>query len=384
MAIYLVCPKCKTEYSIKHKTCPKCNTAAPRKDKNYRVSVTHNGKRIRKTVPNSLELAKEIEAKIKSELVSGVYYNRRVKIPTLDEVWNKYVDVYKVEGKAYNKELSRYKTHIQPRFGKKQLDSINEMSIQKLIMDMKKNKSARGEPYSAKTIKNTIELLSRLFNFAIKQRIYSKENPCKFVKTPRVNNEVVNSLSVSQTKRLLEVLDNYSDVETANLVKLMIFTGMRRGEAFKLEWQDIDFDRGFIHIRNPKGGKDEYIPLNAKALKVLESQNKYKRGNVELVFPSNKNTVRSDINRAWAKIKRLAELPYNFRLHDLRHTFASLLASSGKVDIYTLQKLMTHKTPQMTQRYAHLIEGALKQGTEALVDILSDNVVEADFKKEAK
>ena len=82
------------------------------------------------------------------------------------------------------------------------------------------------------------------------------------------------------------------------------------------------------------------------------------------------------------KIKESAGIPKNFRaLHGLRHTYASMLASSGHVDMYTLQKLMTHKSPQMTQRYAHLRDEALKRAANVVDDILRQTM---DDKKDSK
>jgi site-specific recombinase XerD len=72
-----------------------------------------------------------------------------------------------------------------------------------------------------------------------------------------------------------------------------------------------------------------------------------------------------DINQQVNEIKKGAGLPRDFRpLHGLRHVFASMLASSGQVDLYTLQKLLTHKSPTMTQRYAHLRDQALRQASD--------------------
>ncbi len=81
---------------------------------------------------------------------------------------------------------------------------------------------------------------------------------------------------------------------------------------------------------------------------------------------------RRDINKQVSRIKQKAGLPKNFRaLHGLRHVYASMLASSGQVDMYTLQKLLTHKSPQMTQRYAHLRDYALRKAAPVADDVLS-------------
>ena len=369
MPIYIRCPHCKSDQSIKNKRCKRCGNALPKQAKTYRVMVRYAGKTVTKVIPHSLELAKEIESKIKVELVEGSYFDRRKRMPTLDEVWQKYLEVYEAS-KGREKDRSRYNTMLKERFGNKALDKIGVMDIQRLVVDMRKTVNMRGVPYSAKSIKNVVELLSRLFNFAIKQDLWHGDNPCKKVKLPKVNNEVTNALDTEQINNLLKVLDGYPDRETANLVKLLLFTGIRRGEAFKLQWGDVDLDHGWLYLRNPKGGKDQVIPLNDLSLQVLKDQLAYKREETALVFPSRKNTMRTDIKRAWARIKRMANLPDNFRLHDLRHTYATILASSGQVDLYTLQRLLTHKSPLMTQRYAHLVEDVLKRGTQTLVAVL--------------
>jgi integrase len=151
-------------------------------------------------------------------------------------------------------------------------------------------------------------------------------------------------------------------------MKMVLFTGMRRSELFKLQWDHIDFERGFILIVNPKGGVDQKIPLNDAARSLLYQ---HPRSQSAYVFPGRGGRQRTDINKQVNRIKAAAGLPKGFRaLHGLRHVFASMLASSGKVDMYTLQRLLTHKSPLMTQRYAHLRDDALKRAADVAGDII--------------
>ena len=157
-----------------------------------------------------------------------------------------------------------------------------------------------------------------------------------------------------------------------------LYSGIRRGEMFKLQWKDIDFDRGFIHLRDPKGKISQKIPLNDPTRQVFEAM---PRTSV-YVFPGADGKQRTDINKAVNKIKTVAGLPKDFRpLHGLRHVYASMLASSGQVDMYTLQKLMTHKSPQMTQRYAHLRDDALKAASDLAGDIISEAMNQSSKKQ---
>ena len=136
---------------------------------------------------------------------------------------------------------------------------------------------------------------------------------------------------------------------------------MRKNALLSLRWDDIDFDFGFITLRGvvAKKGKTERIPLAAAARAILKD---IPRTTNEYVFPGKSGGARHEFKRVAKRVKEKAGLPEEFRpLHGLRHTFASWLASSGEVDLYTLQRLLTHNSPQMTQRYAHLADSALQR-----------------------
>lgn len=92
--------------------------------------------------------------------------------------------------------------------------------------------------------------------------------------------------------------------------------------------------------------------MTAAARSVLRSIHKQES---PYVFSGREGKQRTDCRRIARRVKRVAALPEDFRpLHGLRHNYASRLASTGEVDLYTIQKLLTHSSPQMTQRYAHL------------------------------
>ena len=163
-------------------------------------------------------------------------------------------------------------------------------------------------------------------------------------KCPGLTTSRLRILTPEQLTALLEAIEQDPNVQAANFMKMVLFTGMRRGELFKLQWQDIDFDRGFIHIRDPKGGQDQKIPLNAATRDLLLN---HPRTDSPYVFPGRGGRQRVDINKQVNRIKRQAGLPKDFRaLHGLRHVYASMLASSGQVDLYTLQTIVNPQEPQ--------------------------------------
>ena len=170
---------------------------------------------------------------------------------------------------------------------------------------------------------------------------------------------------------MIKALDEDEDQICANLFRLVLCTGMRRGELLRLTWDSVDFDRGFISIRDPKGGSDQTVPLNAAARAILEKHPRI--DGVSWIFPGRrKGQHATEFRESIDRIRKTAKLPKDFRpLHGLRHVYASMLASSGEVDMYTLQKLLTHKSPQMTQRYAHLRDDVMKRAADLAGKLIS-------------
>jgi len=120
------------------------------------------------------------------------------------------------------------------------------------------------------------------------------------------------------------------------------------------------------------------IPLNDAARNLLSS---HPVSDSEYVFPGRGGRRRIDIHHQVNRIRDNAGLPKDFRaLHGLRHVYASILASSGQVDLHTLQRLLTHKSPLMTQRYAHLRDDALKRASSLAGDIINQVVDKKDDK----
>lgn len=276
---------------------------------------------------------------------------------TITRLWEEYMTHRQIKGLAQDR--SRFEKYITPTWGSKEPHQILPLEVDRLRLRILKDKSPQ-------TAKLTLALLRRIVNFGVKRQL------CKalsfHMELPRVNNLKTEDLNPEQLNALLEAIDQDPNLQAANFMKMALFTGMRRGELFRLQWQDVDFERGFIHIRGPKGGIDQKIPLNQAARELLAT---HPHTGSPFVFPGRGGNQRTDINKQVTRIKAAAGLPRDFRaLHGLRHTYASMLASSGQVDLYTLQKLLTHKSAAMTQRYAHLRDEALHRAADVAGDLL--------------
>ena len=291
-----------------------------------------------------------------------------------NRLWEMYKE-QKADLKGLKMDQSRFNNYLKEPFGDKEPQDITPLDVDRIRIRIQKGKSPQ-------TVKLILSLLRRIVNFGVQRKLCT---PLPFnLEMPRVYNEKTEDLNPEQLKNLLNAINEDENLQAANLMRFVLYTGMRRGELFKLKWADIDFERGFIHIKSPKGGPNQVIPLNDGARQVL---NDHISTGSEFVFPGRGGRQRVDINKQVNRIKARAGLPRDFRpLHGLRHVYASFLASSGKVDLYTLQKLLTHKDPRMTQRYAHLRDETLKQASGVAADIVSGILTEreANGKNRAK
>jgi integrase len=277
---------------------------------------------------------------------------------TFDRLWEEY-KTRKPGLKGVVTDENRYVNHLRSVFGGMEPQELIPLDLDRLRLRLLKT-------HKPGTVRNVMELLRRLLNFAGKKHLCPI--PSFIIEMPKVDNLKTEDLNLEQLAALLQVIDRDPNMQVANFMKMALFTGMRRGEIFRLQWQDLDFDRGFIHLRTPKGGQDQKIPLNQATRDLLEA---HPRSGSPYVFPGRGGRMRTDINKQVNRIKEAAGLPKDFRaLHGLRHVYASMLASSGQVDLYTLQKLLTHKSAAMTQRYAHLRDGALRRASDLAGDLM--------------
>jgi len=289
---------------------------------------------------------------------------------TIDRLFKEYIKG-RPDNKARATDEGRYNNYLKKPFSNKEPKDILPLDVDRLRIRLLKKRSPQ-------TVKHILNLLTWIINFGVKKNLSAGLS--FHVQKPTVHNVKTEDLTAEQLKSLLKAIEGADNIQAASLMKMALFTGMRRGELFRLEWSDIDFERGFIHIRDPKGGPHQKIPLNDSVKELLQQ---HPKSESEFVFPGRAGKQRTDIRRQVNLIKAKAGLPKDFRaLHGLRHTYASMLASSGKVDMYTLQKLLTHKSPLMTQRYAHLRDEALKNASNLAGDLINEVIAKENKEKE--
>jgi integrase len=320
----------------------------------------------RQSPPDAMTAAKA--SQIRVARIRGEDSNREQwekKKWSLNKLWKEYSS-QRPPGKSLDVDQGRFDLHVKPRMGSKSPDVIRTLDIDRL------RRNLEAKDFSPQTVKHVLGLVKRLINFGVDKGLIDTPDLRKLkIEFPKVDNEVTEDLSNEQLGRLFKVLDEEPDKVLADVMRFALATGMRRGEIVSLQWGDVNFDRETIFIREPKGGKSQSIPMNGAAREILARQ--VKRG-IFVFCGKNGQPLNWGIYRGFNKIKKKAGLPENFRpLHGLRHSFASGLASSGQVDLYVIQKLLTHKSPQMTKRYSHLRDEALRKGADVAANLFAKN-----------
>lgn len=217
------------------------------------------------------------------------------------------------------------------------------------------------------TVNRYRALLSLVFSLGVRNGKLTA-NPVRQVKRRKENNERVRFLDEVEEVTLREKIRTlHPDCEPE--FDLALHTGMRRGEQYRLRWQDVDLKNGILTITRSKHGEARRIQINSVAnaalLKLREQS-----GGVGYVCSGFQGPRSRDWRRWFEEVVESAKIS-NLRWHDLRHTFASRLVMAG-VPLRAVQTLLGHKRIETTLRYSHLAEAHLRDAVERLAEKPTD------------
>jgi len=271
--------------------------------------------------------------------------------------------------KKYDREDQLYRLWIAPVISEMKIKLIAPMNLERI----KKNMADAGR--APRSIQYAFALIRQVYNFAKRNKLFEGEIPTKNVKLPKVDNERTRYLTPDEANILLQALKEKSQ-DTHDICLLSLHCGLRFGEVAHLKWSDIDYERGLLLIRDAKAGTRRAF-LTEQTAEMLK--NRIQGEPYDLIFPSRDGSVMKQISNSF--IRTVNELGLNdgiddrrqkLVLHSARHSFGSLLAEQGQ-DLYTIQRLIGHKTIAMTQRYSHLTENKLKNAVESLSKAFKEN-----------
>jgi len=306
----------------------------------YWINYMADGKLCRESVGRDKRLAEQVLYTRRLAIVEGKFFPQRNRssIP-----FREMADMYwKLHAKQMpSAQVTKYQLiMLSDFFDNTPLDRITIPDILQYLNGVK-------ERASAATANRHHNTLRAIFNRAIEWEKLNGPNPAAKVKQFRIENSRTRFLEIGDITRLLAACDT----QIQPIVSFAILTGMRRGEILNLRWEHLDLTNGIIHVLKTKSGEPREIPLAPDLAVILAD---LRKGDGGPVF----NMDSRLLNTRFSKALMLAGIT-DFRFHDLRHTFASHFVMRTN-DLPTLQKLLGHKSPRMTQRYAHLSKGHLQ------------------------
>ena len=308
----------------------------------------------------STEMAREMARKFLGQVAQGgdpaTHKKERSEAPSMQDLFEEYLKGHatKKRDRSTKEDKRLFNELIAPHMKSKKLETITRKDVEQLHTELSKT------PYQANRV---LSLLSKMFSLAISWG-WIPENPTQGI-TRYQEEKRTRWLDGDELKCFWNVLDRYPAQTSALLLKFLLLTGARKGEALNATWDQFDLVSGVwtkpSHLTKQK--RTEHLPLSTQALILLSELKKLSDGKSTYVFPGKvSGQPLKEIKTFWKTSLKEAGIK-NLRIHDLRHTHASHLVSSG-LSLSIVGKLLGHTQASTTQRYAHLADEPLRQAAE--------------------
>lgn len=269
-------------------------------------------------------------------------------IPTLNEfITHKYLPHIRTYKSTDINDVSYFKNHILPQFGKRPINEITRASVSEFVSV----KIAEGlKPGS---INRYLVALRFALNLAVQWETPGlTKNPLHKYPLLKENNLLNRFLNEEETARLKAALRESDNQHLGPIVGLLLVTGARKNEVLKARWEQFDLERRQWRVPKAKSGYHRFIPISDVALRILEERRAIGLDSPWLFPNPTTGEPFVEIYNSWNTARQRAGLE-TLRIHDLRHSFASALVNGG-TPLYEVQKLLGHSSIRTTERYAHL------------------------------
>jgi integrase len=351
----------------------------------YRAGRGRNAPQRRLTIgkhgsPWTPELARREALRLLGEVAKGSDPAEARKAEARTMTLAALCDLYLAEGTGHKKpttlkaDRGRIRNHIAPTLGRMRIDAITRADVERMLREVTAGKTAAPTPAKKPrgklsqggrgTAAQALAVLGAVMSFAVGRGL-REDNPVRGVKKPPVR-KMERFLSEAEIARLGEALDAEvkatSDPYPAAAIRLLLLSGCRRSEILGLRWEWIDFERAMIFLPDSKTGRKP-VYLNAPALDVLAKLPR-QLGNPHVICGHLNGGAYVGLDKVWRRVREGAELP-GVRLHDLRHSFASI-GAAGNNSLLILGKLLGHRHASTTERYSHLSADPMRAAAEAI------------------
>jgi len=334
-----------------------------KRGKTWWMSFSYDGRQVRRsTETDDRKLAEKIYHKVMTEVAEGKWFERpRDEEKTFGELMEKYMDEHSVLKKRSTSRDTASLKHLLPFFNNYTLTVLAQRP--ELINRYKVERLKSGA--APATLNRELALMKHAFSLAVREWQWVQDNPVKKTSMEKEKPPKDRWLTGDEEKSLLTVMPPW----LRDVTLFAVDTGCRRGEILSLPWKCVDLEKKVVTIFGQKTGEWRGIPLTDRIhemLLVRSTTMKVRPFQNDVVFtnplgmPLNIHELRWSFEEALKKA-----CIEEFRFHDLRHTFATRLAQNG-VDLFTIQKLLGHKSYATTQRYTHHYTESLRRGISVL------------------
>lgn len=286
--------------------------------------------------------------------------------PTVSDLCDRYMKEHsKIHKKKRSSALDEFyiEKYIKSNLGALKTISVTQADISKFHTGMK------STPTQANRI---LQTLSKMFNLAETWNLRTAHsNPVIGIKRYKEQSKE-RFLTSEEIQNLVRVLDE-SEIDKSesiyflNLIRLLIHTGARVSEIKTAKWEWIDFENGLLNLPDSKTGK-KIIYLSPAAIDILKKTPRIK-DNPHIIVGQVEGNCLNNEQKPWRRVRKLAKLD-ELRIHDIRHTFASLCIEQG----YSLQmvaKLLGHADTRMSERYAHLTKTSIQEAVASVGNLIN-------------
>ena len=295
--------------------------------------------------------------------------NKKETGRTVADLCSEYVEAHVPRKRSGDDDRAKITQHILPRLGRRLVKDVTFSDIERLHRTMRKT------PYAAN---RTVTLLSTMFSLAVKWD-WLDRNPAKGIerypeekRSRFLSSDEINRLSQALVDYVVTAARADQAQKAADAIRLLMLTGARRSEVLSARWDMFNLDTGVWTkpSSHTKHKKEHRVPMSPSALRLLD-EIQHRTVGSHYVFPSRSGSMHPhlmELKKSWIKICKLAGLE-GLRIHDLRHTYASILVSEG-ASLPIIGALLGHTQVQTTHSYAHLMDDPLRTATARVAEVI--------------